>query len=814
MSDIEVAVSAVIGRLKEMIPACGEQELLTLKAEIAKAKAFKKRLDSILLWELSQRPHFIRRTKHENEISREHAPNVKLQLELQSSIVGKTALTLYGNAPQPKQLFSSLQKVNVSEHLPSHHPDHVATSDGMLTEMTASTMSDVDADSIRECALPNGISTSKIIPVHSISPSKEKRKLPTLGEVFAPPISLPPLNPPSKSRHTATRSSSVNWTSMSTSPPTIRSDRREAYPLQPLSTGRWLTYNVAPSSTQLSSPEARRKQRDRALSFGEPQPAISQEAIAAHNQAKEDALFRSVYSSFAPDRDNTSAMIPDQTKSRIWWQRIGQAKYQDSLRYPDLEPLDGDLAEDGNAIETADDVEEDEFRDVVRTWTPSDLPEGLTTAKVPLSQKPESRSEFDEMLEEISDLLETLNSYQRIRNLSLANSARTVANSQLSAMTGTPSSPSAAEVDIYDTLKSRLALVVSALPPYAVSKLDGDKLQALNVSTKILIKDKNFKGSMDDDEASIRARQTATSPAVGYPPRSVNANLSVPARNTTYVHSPSTPSQSIQRPNYSNQPRSVGVSSSHLPNQQYSSRPPSSSQYFSGSTHAPQSSQRPTSATAERGSYTPSHQYNPRATTSQNQYANGYRPYSNQNGLSYGSHYSTPSHASKSASHVSQGMQSQRAGQSGYQHQSMNSPAATYNTVSSLKDTSLYTGHRAHSPQPPRPPASSSSQSQLSASHRPMYHQHVSQYGPQTPTSRPQVNGTRASQPTGQSTSQHAHTASDEQSLSMNRQKAQFVEQQKSEPKHEVGTPQLTVKNDDGQPNGTPVAQQNGVVAG
>lgn len=809
MADVETAVSTVVGKLHDRIAANNELRLSALsrelRAEIARASALKKIFDNLILREIVQRPQSLALVRDENGITHKVSSSEngikKVGLE-NDSTVGTPVLTLYGSAPQPKQLFSSLQQP-IQTLL---RPSGLIEDKSPLSDTSNYETLTISKNSIREHALPNGISITKVVPVHSTNSSEERKKITTIGEIFAPPATLAPLNPPRQSRHTATRSSSVNWLSASEWSSSNRPHQRNTYPVQPLSTGQWLTYNITPS-TQLSSPGARRKQRDRALSFGEPQPPMSEETVAAHNQAKEDALFRSVYSSFAPDRDNTAALVPEYTKNRTWWKQVGENRFHDSLEIVQPDDTDDDTSEDVGEVDTSEVTLDDDFNGVVENWIPENIPPELQETKETIPESPETQKEVDEILGEISELLETLNSYQRVRNLSLANTARTGANSQLTSMSGSPTSPSPAEFDVYSMLKSQLALMVSTLPPYALAKLDGDKLGLLNISTKIQIKDTAHMGMMDEDEISAKAKQITPSPATTYPSRPVNPSASIPPRSNGYVHPTSTPTQSIQRSSYAAQPKSVSTPASYLPNQQYSSRPASSNHYFSGTAHTSYSSQRPV-ANSERYSYSASQQYSQRpAQPPHPQFQNGYRAYPPQNGTSYSQQYSSPQPGASSASSQIQGPHSQRPSQPGYQQRAMNSQSYAYGNSSAAREPSPSKPNMAFSPQPQR--AAFAGQSQTPGQPRPqLYHQHSSQFGAHTPSR--QVNGAGVTPSTGQ----HAYMTADEQSALMNRQKAQLAEQQKSSSRQGSGTPQPTNGNQGGQPNGTPVVQPNGVLAG
>ena len=167
---------------------------------------------------------------------------------------------------------------------------------------------------------------------------------------------------------------------------------------------------------------------------------------------------------------------------------------------------------------------------------------------------------------------------------------------------------------------------------------------------------------MEDDEAVTKTKPISN-PAAGYP-RTVPP-ASVPAR-TSYA---STPAQQYQRPGYGQQAvtRPPANPSSYLPNQQYSARPASASQYLgtSRSSYAP----RPATVSTERYTYTAGQQYNPQAQSIAGGYPNGNRSYSNQNTSYYGNQY-TPTHPAAA--------QVQRPAQPLYQQRAVDAIAYNY----------------------------------------------------------------------------------------------------------------------------------------
>ena len=760
--DVNAATSVIVHELKEVING-GETTWATLqekRAEMARVATVKKELDKLVRVEMFRRPDMFSLSK---SVKDEHLEETDLKAKTDNT--GDNVLTLLADTRPPKQLFSSLRK---PEALPQP---------------------------LSEVALPNGITTTRIIPKHSIN-EIEGKPVPTLKEVFPPPASLPTLPIPKQSKHTITKSSSVSWYNPTEIETKSRSGRRDSFFTQPLSTGQWLTYNVAPSPTQLASPETKRKQRDRALSIGEPQNSLSEETIATHTQAKEDALFRSVYSSFAPDRDDSGALVSEQQKNRLWWRKYGESRYLDIL-----ENRDG-VREGSNGVLEEEELNEDELREAIQDWKPEDDKEVMKTSKTPKLEAPENSQEADDLLRDISDLLETLDSHQRIRNLTGPMNGRTVSGApQLSGMSGNPGTPSSAESDVYEMLKAQLVLIVSSLPPYLLAKLDGDKLGALNISTKIQIESKNQKGTMEDGEASATARARIAVPATQSP----SAYPAAPARNSNYLQATATPTQQYPRVGYAPSTASrPPPASSYLQNPQYSNRPSNYPAGSSRSSYGPQTGYTPQPAPPSSASrYNYGQQYGQQSQSAYGAYQNGYRPYSGQNtgSYTYNSQYSTAQARPPPAASP----QPYRGGQTDYQQRPVPPQGYGYGSTQGGGGASPQT--QARSSYPP--------QGQGSSQRPPLYQQSSSGYQSQTSAS-PQINGTSAAAAGSDSAVQPRRLSAEEQSAVMEKQKAQLAEQHS---RQGSGTPQpgngqngQQHEQQQGHQNGTAV-QQNGVTA-
>jgi hypothetical protein len=411
---------------------------------------------------------------------------------------GKKVLTLYGNAPGPKQLFSSLQKPTT----------------GVKSAIV---------EPLREIGLPNGISTTQIVTPQA-SETQDDKKAPTLGELFGIPGTTTPFQPPRPSHLISTRSANVGWYQ-----PTVlespRSKNSLSYSYQTVSTGQWLDYTGASNLV-----DARRRQRERALSLGGLK--YNPVSTVAEQEAKNDALFRSAYSSFAPNRDDAAAIVPTGTLNTIWWQKMGEKCFErlveNAQNLKDAVVPETDDAMD-TAADTADEPNlDEEFKNVVDTWDETLVDPGLKD-EVDAS-KSVFEKDVEEVLEEISELLETLNSYQRNRNMTLNPQPRAGA-------TGTaadPTKPTEVETATYNILQSQLALMISMLPPYAVAKLNSDRLSALGISTRIPIVTESHKGIMEEDEAAARAKVAEMRAA-----SAASAARPVPSASTGAVRPPS-----------------------------------------------------------------------------------------------------------------------------------------------------------------------------------------------------------------------------------------------------------------------------------
>lgn len=392
----------------------------------------------------------------------------------------KMVLTLYGSAPNPRQLFSSLQ---IPAAKTGERKDILQT--------------------LREVGLPNGITATRVVESAGLPPD-DKKRVPTLGELFPTPASVPSLLPPKPSKIATTRSLTVGWYQPSASDSLPRS---ASYSKQSISCGHWLDYSNVSALSQ-----GNKRKRDRALSLVGAKTPTEIEPVESE-AAKLDALFRSAYSGFAPTKDDAAAVAPAGVLGRMWWQQVGEKNFEkmvesvtDDMATDEFNPISNEATDISIKLEEFEKMVEEIENDAI------------DPTLVPLEAAPAKSVEekdVEEILEGISELLETLNSYQRIRHMSLNSSSRPAGllSAPDTSSQGTPTKPSESEQATYEILKSQLTLMIATLPPYAVAKLDPDRLAELSISTKIEVPMNDYKGVMDEDEAAAKAKVAAMTAA-------------------------------------------------------------------------------------------------------------------------------------------------------------------------------------------------------------------------------------------------------------------------------------------------------------
>jgi hypothetical protein len=485
-----------------------------------------------------------------------------------------TVLTLFGNAPNPRQLFSSMQ-----------HPQDSEDSKLKL-ELP-----------VEEIGLPNGLTATQIVP----SDATISKRGPTLEEAFPAPYSLPSIHPPKGHKRSAVRDTTLNWEFKD---PVSRGSKRGGYTTQSLTTADWLGYGGVDPAYGFYSPHEKRKQRDRALSGGERmQTAPTKAQAEAELQKQEEALFRRAFSSFAPSSDSTKSLVPAQTKAMIWFDKLGNRRFNEVFANdPALTPdtLSAQFALDP-ALEEETGQQEEDFSNVLEQL--DSLP--VETVSEPSTNK----TDPDEVLGQISELLETLASQQRIRNATIP-STTSVSRTPISpaptlaSKIGKPDAPAEDEINTYTKLRHEIAYLVLKLPPYAVAKLDGDQLADLGVSQLLPFEAQDYQGSMEEDEVAKIAKRTAAATAAA------TASLTRPTSSATGQH-------------YSNSSRNPAIG--QAANTRYGQTPvvanrtPAAVPAFQRSTSG-QSGNYGTPSAAPRATYTQPNQYSRPVATQQSSY--------------------------------------------------------------------------------------------------------------------------------------------------------------------------------------------------
>ena len=542
LSDIEKASSTAIEGSKSK-PSSDEADGTPLTETVNRIAAFKKVLNS-LVRQVQVNPSTVKAEPSEGdgETPAKPAPSTG------DAKSDNTVLTLFGNPSNPKQLYSSLQK-SVKVPLSSEGPE---------SERYVEVQ-----QPLRDIALPNGITATKVPQTKPESVSKPAKR--TFGEVFAARASLPQLEPPRRARS----SSRTTWVDAFDAMTNYRSfpGERNNYCLAPLPSGQWLQYGGVTSSP---SYWGRRQKGD--------SDAVPKTYDSSLSADEHPSLLQGVYSSFAPSFDSSGAVVQADSKDLVWWSKRGSKRLDTLLSLPY-----GDVAEEVPSEKPGNigDLDEQTLDEMVKSFRPEDFADGVAVSgkTSPEKEDPESK-EMDALLGDVSELLETLSSYQRVRNLETQASGKQDASPDF----GDATTPSVAERGVYDTLKSSLAALISNLPPYAVAKLDGDQLADLNISQKVLIENADYHGTMEKDEHTLQHERLAAL-----------ASMNTGHRSTPSVSSTGRP-RNIQ--GY-NRPYASGQSFS-TPQAYYGNRQPSTPGTYTPGHFA---SPRPTATPTQRPGY-------------------------------------------------------------------------------------------------------------------------------------------------------------------------------------------------------------------
>ncbi|GAD95253.1 conserved hypothetical protein [Paecilomyces variotii No. 5] len=590
LDDVEKASSSLIDRLPS-----GESNT----ALVARIAAFKRRMNTLLLQTSLLKKSVIKAEPSDDSATPADGPAL-----IKGEREDKAVLTLFGNPSNPKHLFSSLQK-----------PLKVSLFSASGNERSV----DLNAH-IRESALPNGITTTKVAPFNVEAQPESNR---TLGDVFAPPPTLPQLEAPRKTKSWPRQSSSV-WidpfeaiTDMKTIP-----GGHNNYGFASLPSGHWLQYGGATSSPSYWS----RKQKQHSQNGVDKDSTEKQGETPIPPEDVSD-LVQGAYSSFAPSFDSSGAIVQSHSKNLVWYAKRGQRRFRT------LVALYNAAAEQSEYPALEDDLDESSLEDAVKAFEPDSLPE-----EKPKVEEETDSKELDDVLREVSELLETLNSYNQIRSLDPSNATLPNPESKEAAKDNASADvPSSAEKEIYETLKASLAAIVANLPPYAVAKLNGEQLADLNISQKVIIKNPDYHGTMEQDDYTTQQMRlaAAAAPAAAGVNRTSTPHIAPSSRSGSFQGTPGAVgayNQRVYPPNARVPPPTAG----YQPGQQYYAgrQASTSTPYTPGTPQAYAGARPPVPATGRPGYVAPYSQ--PAATLQQFQRAgpNGYGPYSTPQGVS------------------------------------------------------------------------------------------------------------------------------------------------------------------------------------
>ena len=577
IQDVELVSSSIVQGLEDIAKSKARSQVLV----------FRQSLDKLL------RKEVLRGSGVKNEDDKDSETLVPGAFDSDRQHERGLVLTLSSVTDKgPKPLYSGLQAAMRPKHAfnapSSQLPDVLAP---------------VDAKS-----LPNGMTVICPGALHAHRQSKGSKETRTLGDVFQPYRSLKPLEAPQPSRSGKrdAKLEFVSQTSVGTldkATPTYKGD----YKFASLPTGQWLQYNKGATSSQHES-EAKKRQREQALGNAESQVTNNQVKGLEFDQEETKALFQAAYSSFAPTVDNSAAIIPENTRSQLWWETSGRRRFKSifsSLLYPEA-GLEGD-----SAIVNQESAQQ--FENVVENFVPEDNPFGDNGNENGTDEG--GQKDTDEILAEISELLEILSSHQRIRNLASTPRPGVIETTKTSPASATPSD---VEYDIYESLRTQLTLLIDSLPPFAIAKLNGDQLESLNVGTRLVIENYDYPGTMEPDEHTLQRRRAVVAAAAA-----ANRTAAAPAARPGAYQTPSA-ATSYNR----------GAYSTNTTRQPY--QPPTRPPYGTASTPAqPYQTPRPPSSSSQRPNYpqqyqpttTPTYSQGPGVQQFQRPVQNGYSSY-------------------------------------------------------------------------------------------------------------------------------------------------------------------------------------------
>ena len=423
-------------------------------------------------------------------------------------------------------------------------------------------------------SLPNGFQLTDFSTLGRDEDASKKQDKRNFEKVFLPARRIKPLDLPHTARDVV-RGHTLDFIPNASRPANLPLNKHD-YKFAKLPTGSWLSY--CPSQQD-------RKKVLQSSSSTDFKAALAANSVRQGKDLDTEDMFASVYSSFAPSSDNAYSLVSEEDMTRQWWHQHGEQKLSRLLRPvgPEASMIDGEAR--GN----------DEFADLVDNFEPHGAEDD--------SNSDSADTEVDDLLNEISEMIETLSSYQRNRTLEPVAS-------------GTVPKPSSPEVDHFQLLRDQLRVLISSLPPFAVAKLNGDQLEELNISTRLVVTAPDYPGTGQTDDYVLRRQKMAqqataaasrptatpqpvrpnyssiTTNPIGYNSQVRNYNASGPATATygaRLAQNYQTPT--VPRPTYSQTPLQASTAnhsySANRPTIQQFQRPPMQNGYGSFGSNTP-----------------------------------------------------------------------------------------------------------------------------------------------------------------------------------------------------------------------------------
>ncbi|OCT52972.1 hypothetical protein CLCR_09647 [Cladophialophora carrionii] len=526
----------------------------------------------------------------------------------------------------------------------------------------------VEPDALPEAvgtSLPNGFELTDYTALGGTEEALKKQEKRTFEKVFATIRRLKPLDLP----HTAkdvVRGNTLDFIPNSSRAENLPLNKHD-YKFAKLPTGSYLSYRPSHHDRKRVQPSS---------NSADFKAALASNTVRQGQEMSEDELFSSVYSSFAPSSDNSYSLISHEDLSRQWWSQNGEHRLSRLFRPTDqeLSPSDGEA--EGS----------DEFADVVANFEPQEPEEVHADG---------AEKEVDSLLEEVSEMIETLSSYQRNRSLDHL-------------VAGRPGKPETPEYDTFEMLRNQLSVLVASLPPFAVAKLNGDQLDDLNISTRLVVEVPDYPGTGQPDDYILRrqklaqqatqavTRSTVTPQPVrpsyssvqpntiSYNPGGRNYGTSVPATaafgmRTTQSHQTPTASRSTYPQTSSFSVKTANSYSSNRPTIQQFQRPPVQNGYSSYGGNTPlQPSQQQSRPQTPAGVYSqrptqPGYQQRAQETAAVlARSASPQKPQPLVNGAAQ--HYTPRQHQSQTLTQQGPSQQSPQTGSFTYQRQGSGTP--------------------------------------------------------------------------------------------------------------------------------------------